>query len=59
MHPPVSTALDTIHWYLYLAENALTSVSKREPTQDAPILPVFARLGAELNVLTEEPLAKL
>ena len=24
MHPPVSTALDTIHWYMYLAENFLT-----------------------------------
>ena len=53
MHPPVSTALDTIHWYMYLAENFLTSVAKYEPTQGACILPVFARLGADLEVLTQ------
>ena len=53
MHPPVSTALDTIHWYLYMAENALTSVAKYEPTQSARILPVFARLGAELEILKQ------
>ena len=39
--PP--TALDTIHWYMYLgyvylAENFLTSVAKYEPTQGARIL---------------------
>ena len=38
MHPPVSTALDTIHWYMYLAENFLTSDAKYEPTQGARIL---------------------
>ena len=52
-NPPVSTALDTIHWYMYLAENALTSVAKYEPNQGARILPVFARLGAELKVLKQ------
>ena len=53
LHSSVSTALDTIHWYLYLAENALNSPAKREPTQDARILPVFARLGAELDLFKE------
>ena len=53
MHLPVSTELDTIHWYLYLAENFLTSVEKYEPSQGARIVPVFARLGAELEVLTQ------
>ena len=53
MHPPASTALDTIHWYLYLAENFLTSVAKYEPIQGARILPVFARLGSDLELLTQ------
>ena len=53
MQPPVSTAFDTIYWYLYLAENALASIAKYEPTQGARILPVFARLGAELEVLRQ------
>ena len=34
--PP--TALDTIHWYIYLAENFLTSVAKYKPTHGARIL---------------------
>ena len=34
--PP--TALDTIHWYMYLAENFLTSVAKYKPTHGARIL---------------------
>ena len=36
-----------------MAENALTSVAKYEPTQSARILPVFARLGAELEILKQ------
>ena len=50
---PVSTAFDTIHWYLYLAENFLTSAAKYEPIQGARIMPVLARLGSNLDLLTQ------
>ena len=53
LNPPVSTAFDTIHWYLYLAENFLTSAAKYEPIQGARIMPVLARLGSNLDLLTQ------
>ena len=50
---PVSISFDQIGWYLYLAETALTDVTKCDPTQAARVLPILQRIGTDLEQLTQ------
>lgn len=51
--PLASVPCPTIFWYLYLAEKYLTSLPEYEPVQGARILPVFIRLGSNLDLLEQ------
>jgi hypothetical protein len=51
IYQPVSIADDRIGWYLYLADTALHAPLKYEPIQGARILPIFKRLGADLDLV--------
>ena len=51
--PLASNSPPTIFWYLYLAEKFLTSIPEYDPVQGARILPVFSRLGSDLDLLTQ------
>jgi hypothetical protein len=42
---------DQIGWYLYLVETSLYEPWRTEVNQAARVLPIFRRLGSELNVL--------
>src|SRR5690242_11061405 len=48
---PVSIEDDRMGWYLYLAETALRDVRQYEPTQGARVLPIFKRLGGDIDSL--------
>ncbi|MFQ2717558.1 hypothetical protein ACK3YS_01185 [Aeromonas caviae] len=50
-YPTISIYDDRIGWYLYLLESALNTPIKYEPNEGARIIPVFKKLGAELDVL--------
>lgn len=50
-HQPISIAGDRIGWYLYLVDTALHAPLKYEPIQGARVLPIFKRLGSELDQL--------
>ncbi|MEE7626564.1 hypothetical protein V3O24_10355 [Methylobacter sp. Wu8] len=41
----------TMSWYLYLAEMLLTEPTKYEAMQGARVIPIFERLGADLELL--------
>jgi hypothetical protein len=47
----VSVADDRIAWYLYLAETFLDRRDSYEPIQGARVIPIFAQLGAHLELL--------
>ncbi len=53
IYQSVSIADDRIAWYLYLADTVLHAPLKYEPIQGARILPIFKRLGADLDLLVE------
>lgn len=42
---------DKIGWYLYLVEMILTEPEKYEPIQGARVVPIFERLGTNLEIL--------
>ncbi|WP_026600338.1 hypothetical protein [Methylomonas sp. 11b] len=44
---------DRIGWYLYLIDTVLHNPVKYEPTQGARIVPIFKRLGADLDQLKD------
>jgi hypothetical protein len=46
-----SVADDRIGWYLYLAETFLDRRDSYEPIQGARVIPIFAQLGAHLELL--------
>jgi hypothetical protein len=50
-HESISFHNDRIGWYLYLVEMILTEPEKYEPIQGARVVPVFERLGANLETL--------
>ena len=52
-HGAISIADDRIAWYLYLADTALHSPLKYEPIQGSRVIPIFKRLGADLELLQE------
>lgn len=47
----VYTGTDSIGWYLYLVDAVQHDLLKYEPSQGAGIVPVFKRLGADLDLL--------
>lgn len=47
----VTFADDRIAWYLFLAETVLTHPLSYEPIQGCRVLPIFKRLGSELDTL--------
>jgi hypothetical protein len=47
----ISFPADTVAWYLYLADKALHDPHNYEPNQGARIVPIFNRLGADLDLL--------
>lgn len=50
---PVSISTDRMGWYLYLAETALTDVTRYEPTQGSRVLPIFERIGTNFELLLQ------
>lgn len=46
-----SIADDRAGWYLYLVDTALHNVFKYEPAQGSRVLPVFARLGTDFDLV--------
>jgi hypothetical protein len=48
---PVAIYNDTISWYIYLAETYLYSIHKYEPIQGARVMPIFKRIGIDLEEL--------
>jgi hypothetical protein len=50
-HGAVSFADDQIAWYLYLADKALNDPYNYEPSQGARVIPIFQRLGTDLELL--------
>ena len=53
LQPPKASNLDTIYGYLYLVETALTALEKYEPIRGARILPIFERLGTDIDSLMQ------
>jgi hypothetical protein len=51
VHGAVAFADDRIAWYLYLADKALNDPYGYEPNQGARIVPIFQRLGTDLELL--------
>ena len=49
---PVSIKDDQIGWYLYLVETALTEMHRYEPIQGARVLPLFKRMGEDIDHLS-------
>ncbi len=52
-HESISVGVDPMGWYLYLAETALTAVEKYEPLQGARVIPIFERIGENLDLVME------
>jgi hypothetical protein len=50
-HGALSIHDDQFGWYLYLVDAALHDVMKYEPTQGSRVVPIFKRLGADLDSL--------
>lgn len=50
-HGAVLFADDQIAWYLYLADKALNDPYNYEPNQGARVIPIFKRLGTDLELL--------
>ena len=50
-HEPITVETDRIGWYLYLADKALHSPLGYEPTQGSRVLPIFKRIGRDLELL--------
>jgi hypothetical protein len=50
-HSSVSFADDRIAWYLYLADKAMNDPYSYEPNQGARVIPIFQRLGSDLELL--------
>lgn len=50
-HGAISVSDDRIGWYLYLADAALHDAVKYEPIQGSRVLPIFKRLGSDLDAL--------
>jgi len=48
---PISVSDDRAAWYLYLVDAVLHAPLKYEPTQGARVVPIFKRLGADLDLL--------
>jgi len=48
---PVAIYDDKIGWYLYLAETYLYYPNKYEPTQGARVVPIFKRIGIDLDII--------
>lgn len=51
-HKPLSIDADRMGWYLYLVHTALDDPLKYEPIQGSRVLPIFKRLGADLDLVT-------
>ena len=51
-YQPVSISDDRVAWYLYLVDTVLHAPLKYDPTQGARVVPIFKRLGADLDLLT-------
>lgn len=50
-YEPISISDDRAAWYLYLVDAVLNAPLKYEPTQGARVVPIFKRLGADLDLL--------
>lgn len=50
-HRLIGPAADQISWYLYLVETSLYDPRRTEVNQASRVLPVFRRLGSELDLL--------
>ena len=48
---PVAIYDDKIAWYLYLAETYLYHPNKYEPIQGARVVPIFKRIGIDLDII--------
>ena len=48
---PIYSGTDRIGWYLYLLDAAQHAPLKYEPLQGSRVIPVFKRLGADLDLL--------
>lgn len=51
VHESVSISDDRAAWYLYLVDTVLHAPLKYEPTQGARVVPIFKRLGTNLDLL--------
>ena len=48
---PIYSGTDRIGWYLYLLDSAQRAPLKYEPLQGSRVIPIFKRLGADLDLL--------
>ncbi len=52
---PITPSNDRAAWYLYLVDTALHAPHKYHPTEGARIVPIFKRLGTDLELLKSIP----